>query len=94
VIPHHRIDRTLTASAAMHGIALHVRDIRERAWASATFVGARLTIALAITGADPAAWLAALPGQDLPVPGYLVADLVVIDATDVSATLELLLLEA
>lgn len=86
--------RALAASALPCGLTLALDDAAERPWSSATFTGARLTLRLAIAGADPAAWLAALPDADLPVPGRLVADLIVVAATPATATLEVLLLEA
>lgn len=50
----------------------------ERAWASATFCGARHTIVLAFDGAEGVAagetFIAALPDHEFDVPGYLVAD--------------------
>ena len=45
-------------------------------------------------GGDPGDWLAALPEEDLPVPGRLVADLVVTHAVATRATLAVLLLES
>ena len=85
--------RALIASARPFGVTPHLADVDERPWSSATFTGARLTITLDLAGADPAAWLAALPEADLPVPGRLVADLVVLAATPATATLEVLLLD-
>lgn len=87
------IRRALTASAHRVGLTLDLRDVQETPWSSATFTGTRLTITLAIAGADSAPWLAALPEEDLPVPGHLVADLVVVAATGTGATVEVLLLE-
>lgn len=87
--------RALAASALPYGLTLALHDAAERPWSSATFTGARLTLTLGIAGAgaDPAAWLATLPEADLPVPGRLVADLIVVTATPATATLEVLLLE-
>jgi len=85
--------RALVASARPYGVAPALGDVDERPWSSATFTGSRLTISLDLAGADPAAWLAALPEEDLPVPGRLVADLAVVAATATTATLEVLLLE-
>ncbi|GAA0673483.1 hypothetical protein FHT00_001542 [Sphingomonas insulae] len=87
------IARALAASAARHGVAIALRHVAERPWSSATFTGARLTLALDLDGGDPAGWLAALPEEDLPVPGHLVADLVVVAASADRATLEVLLLD-
>ncbi len=85
--------RALAADAWPHGVTLALCDAVERPWSSATFTGAWLDLVLAIDGADPAAWLAALPEAELPVPGRLVADLAVVTATATTATLEVLLLE-
>jgi hypothetical protein len=89
--------RALAASAQSYGLTLALHDAAERPWSSATFTGARLMLTLDIAGAgagaDPAAWLTTLPEADLPVPGRLVADLIVVTATPTTATLEVLLLE-
>lgn len=86
--------RALAASAGPRQLVLELREVWERPWCSATFTGVRLTLALGVSGADPGAWLAALPDEDLPVPGRLVADVVVVAADGIGATLEVLLLEA
>ncbi len=91
--PHGRIARALVASAAPFAVSPELRAVDERPWASATFAGSRLTITLALAGGDPAAWLASLPEANLPIPGRLVADLVVRSASNTTATLEMLLLE-
>lgn len=91
--PHARIARALVASAAPFGVSVALAAVHERPWASATFVGVRLTIDLAIAGGEPADWLATLAEADLPIPGHLVADLVVTAAGAATATLEMLLLE-
>lgn len=53
----------------------------ERDWASATFSGARHTIALAFDGAQAVAaaeaFIAALPDHEFTVPRHLVADAVI-----------------
>ncbi len=92
--PHGRLHRALAANAARFGLALRLLDSAERPWSSATFNGWRLTITFRIDGGDPAAWLAALPEEELPVHARLVADLAVVRADDANATLEVLLLEA
>jgi hypothetical protein len=92
--PQHRLHRALVASAACHGLTVRMRTTHERPWSSATFTGCRLTLDLVIAGSDPAHWLAALPEEDLPVPGRLVADLVVTHASAARATLAVLLLES
>jgi hypothetical protein len=92
--PQHRLHRALAASAACHGLTLHPVTAHERPWSSATFTGWRLTLDLAIAGGDPGDWLAALPEEDLPVPGRLVADLAVTHVAAARATLAVLLLES
>jgi hypothetical protein len=92
--PQRRLHRALVASAACHGLTLHPVTVRERPWSSATFTGWRLTLDLAIGGGDPGDWLAALPEEDMPVPGRLVADLVVTHAAATRAALAVLLLES
>ena len=89
-----RLHRALAASAACHGLTVHPVTVHERPWSSATFTGWRLTLDVAIAGGDPGDWLAALPEEDLPVPGRLVADLVVTHAAGARATLAVLLLES
>lgn len=92
--PHATLIRSLADSARACGLTIQPGDIAERPWSSATFTGCRLTIVLAVTGGDPAAWLATLPEMDFTLPRRLVADLVVIAADAIGATLEVLLLEA
>lgn len=91
--PQRRLFRALVADADGRGVAIRMTAVRERPWSSATFVGCRLTIELAIAGGDVRGWLAALPDADLPLPGRFVADLVVARATDATAMLEVLVLE-
>lgn len=91
--PYARLIRALADSAARHGVTIQRRDLHERPWSSATFTGHRLTILVTVAGAAAAAWLAALPEEDLPVPGRLVADLAVCDQGE-ATLLEVLLLEA
>ncbi|WP_232491973.1 hypothetical protein [Novosphingobium kaempferiae] len=54
----------------------------ERAWASATFTGARHTIVLAFEGAQAIAhgetFIAALPDHEFSVPRHLVADAAIV----------------
>jgi hypothetical protein len=76
----------------------------ERAWASAMFVGAHHTIALAFEGAEAIAlgetFIAALPDHEFTVPRHLVADAAIISARHqqipvqrLTVEVELLLLE-
>lgn len=87
-----RLERTLAASAAAAGVTLAVTHARSTDWASATFVGARHHLRLAVSG-DPAAvadWLDTLPEADLPMPGHLVADAIVTARDGGAATIEVL----
>ena len=90
--PQQRLLRALAADADGWGVTIRMTAASERPWSSATFVGCRLTIDLAIAG-DARGWLTALPEADLPLPGRIVADLVVTRTTSATATLEALLLE-
>lgn len=76
----------------------------ERAWASATFAGTRHTIAVQFTGASAMEagerLIAALPDHEFDVPGHLVADATVSEASHtllpeptLTVELEVLLLE-
>ncbi len=87
-----RLERTLVASAAAAGVALSVEGARATEWASATFVGARHHLRLALSGgaAAVADWLDALPETELPMPGHLVADLIVTARGDGTAAIEVL----
>lgn len=73
--------RALRAHAADAAVALAVRSIASRPWASATFVGMQhRAVVLAPPGPALAAWIAALPAVEWTLRGHLVADLVVEDA--------------
>jgi len=89
-----RLLRALSLSAARRGVTITLLAAAERPWSSATFTGGRWTLTLRLSGADVAAWLAILPEEDLPLPGQIVADMVVLATEDGTATLEVLLLEA
>lgn len=89
-----RMLRALCLSAARSDVTIALRASAERPWSSATFSGGRWTMTLEVAGANGAAWLAILPEEDLPVPGHLVADLIVATTGDGMATVEMLLLEA
>ena len=68
----------VSAGAAAGAPPFELVEMASRAWASATFTGARHEIRLAVPdGPALAAWLAALPAAELPVPGHLVADVAV-----------------
>ena len=93
-----RLERAVSAHAACAGVALTIDDIRSTRWASATFVGARHRLVVTIKGVGAHDWLANLAEADLPMPGHLVADLVVVDqrrsGTASTATIEVLTVEA
>lgn len=90
--PHAPLLHALTASAARFGLAFQVSALSATPWASATFCGERLTLVLCVAGGGDAAWRAALPEEELPVRGRIVADLVV--RPSATLTLDILLLEA
>ncbi|MDY7522759.1 hypothetical protein [Sphingomonas sp. 10B4] len=68
------------ADAAGCDVSVCVQDSTR--WASATFAGARHTVALTLHD-DPTGglWLEALAEADLPIRGHLVADIVILSAT-------------
>lgn len=88
--------RRIVADGARAGLGVTVVEARATRWASATFVGARHRLVLAITGAAEA-WLAALPEAELPIGAHLVADLAVVavepDEAGCRATIEVLTVE-
>lgn len=71
------LGRALAESARAAGASVEVADARRRPWASATFVGERVEMALRVEGETAGSWLAALPNEELVLHGWLVADLVV-----------------
>lgn len=94
-----RIDRdclrVLQTSAASHSLPLSAFVEQGRAWASALFVGRRLTIA--VGGDDDGrldAWLIALPETELTWPGHFVASAEVIERGANTATIEVLVVES
>lgn len=68
------LGRAVAAHARSHGHAVTVADVTTRPWASATFEGERVGLALHGSAICPL-WVADLPEADLRVRGYLVADL-------------------
>jgi hypothetical protein len=78
------LERALSRMADAAGLTIGIDGLEIESWASATFVGARLT--LVVTGADSVElerWVAALPDAEF-VPGrYVVIDLA-IDSSDVA----------
>ncbi|AJP70981.1 hypothetical protein [Sphingomonas hengshuiensis] len=86
--------RALAASAARAGVPVVVTLADSTRWASATFTGGRHRVSLAgPAGAALDAWLAALPGSDVPLRGHLIADLVVGAAQDGAIPIEALTVE-
>jgi hypothetical protein len=72
------LGRAMTDSAARAGIAITIADRSSRAWASATFEGARIGYRIEAGDDDCLTrWLAALPDAEWQLPGHLVADLAV-----------------
>lgn len=73
--------RLLSEVLGLAGPAAEFLSHSERDWASATFSGARHTIALAFEGADAVArgeaFITALPDHEFTVPRHLVADVAV-----------------
>ena len=84
------------ADAAGCDVSVSVQDSTR--WASATFAGARHTVALTLRD-DPAGglWLNQLGEAELPLRGHLVADIVTLSVTrrdeDLLVTLEALTVE-
>lgn len=70
----------------------------ERAWASAMFVGAHHTIALAFEGAEAVelgeAFIAALPDHEFTVPRHLVAHATIVTAHHQQVPVQRLMVEA
>lgn len=90
--------RALERHADAAGCDVSVCVQESTRWASATFTGARHTVALTLRD-DPASglWLNGLGEAELPLRGHLVADVVTVSVTrddgDVSVTLEALTVE-
>lgn len=70
--------RIVTALQGMVGDCAELLAMEERAWASATFSGARHTITLRFTGTKDCevadVFIEALPEHEFGLPGLLVAD--------------------
>ncbi|MBD8548520.1 hypothetical protein [Sphingomonas sp. CFBP 8760] len=75
--------RALLADAAAAGCAARVVSATARDWASATFVGARHHIVIAVTGEGADGWTRHLPEADLPLWQHIVADLTIDAVTTV-----------
>jgi len=87
------LERRLRIAAEAAGVAIAIVDSAWTPWASATFNGARHRLSLWSEDAGFASWLATLPDADLPLRGHLVADLVVANADESTATIEVLTVE-
>lgn len=87
--------RFLRRSAGERDIALSATVTRERDWASALFIGTRLTVELAADDDRDIfdQWLADLPDAEMPLRGHFVADAEVTARRAGSATVELLAIE-
>lgn len=73
-----RLARALVQAAAAAGATAEVVSSTTRDWASATFVGARHRLVLAVLpSVSLDGWLAGLPTADVQLPGHLLAELVV-----------------
>jgi hypothetical protein len=86
--------RLIRTSAAAAALSLDAAVTKRRDWASALFVGARLTIELAAEeAASFDAWLAALPETELPMRRRFVADADIVERRDGAAIVEFLVVE-
>lgn len=98
--PHRLLVRALHARAGGAPAAI-VETARTEAWASATFRGARHSIALSLAGADAPERADRLAGEmdgiEFTLPGHLVADIAVMARVDrphrVSLAIEALTVE-
>ena len=84
--------RALARSAEEAGCAVALSHLRERAWATATFTGARHTVRAEGEAAALARWLSMLPEAELPMRGWFVASCAA-ELSGPTATIELLVLE-
>ncbi|MHA6722088.1 hypothetical protein [Sphingomonas sp. RS2018] len=92
------LERALIESAARSAVSLTIESLGSRAWASATFSGARHTLTLrAARSLDTDSWIGELEEAELSVRGHLVADVAVTtierSGGDVLAHVEVLTLE-
>lgn len=77
------LGRALARAAAREGLVVAVEECGSAAWQSATFSGHRHALALtAPVGAAASAWLAQIGDLDVPLPGYLLADLSITQADE------------
>lgn len=76
------LERALVKDARAAGCAVEIAHADWQRWASATFTGARHQVMVeGTTGDEVDAWLAALPETDLPLGGYLLADLAIVSVS-------------
>ena len=70
--------RALVTAARASGLEPVLAELRSRPWASATFVGTRVSLVM-VAPRSPAlhGWVAALAEAELPMPGHLLASLAV-----------------
>lgn len=85
--------RAVVAHARALGSTVTARATRTRPWASATYDGEQVELAIDRDGADDA-WLLDLPEAELAVRGYFVADLAIGPVADSTVTVEALLIRA
>jgi len=89
-----RFGRAVLTHATVAGVSAVLLDARARPWVSATFVGERYRLVLALPDHEAAAtWLASLPEAEMTVPNRIVADLTV-RRDGAEAVVEALLLDA
>lgn len=97
-------NRLIDALILLSGSHAELLSHSERPWASATFAGSRHQVTLTFTGLEAVAaaeqFIEAVPEHEFEIPGQLVADAAVIEASlamlpepKFTAGLELLLLE-
>ena len=92
-IAHHCL-AALVRSAASHGLTVSADVSAAWPWSSALFVGRRLIVALAGDCDERLdQWLAALADADLPIRGHFVASAEVVERSDRTASVELLVVE-
>lgn len=93
-----RLERRLVEHARRAGVAVTIVSHASTRWASVTFVGARHRVGMRLARSEAAyGWIAGLPEAELPLPGHLVADLVLVERSDeadqIDATIEVLTVE-
>lgn len=72
------LERALSGMASAADLTIAIDEVEMQPWASATFVGARVT--LVVAGLDTAAlerWIAGLPDAEFAPGRYLVVDLAI-----------------